>query len=887
MGGFDESSLEKNTTLLVGSRGAEASERVSLPGQQGKIRITEFLIVVAQLALLAFVIRQFQIESSAFLRIALLSFVGFMLHSFLPLRFRQPFFLLLCFASIGMVFGLPNGAWLVGIGLLLIAICHLPVPFSARVTLLLLTGTLLAVFRVDWLHAPWSRAIWPILGSMFMFRLIVYLYDLRHEKEPVSVWRTLAYFFLLPNVCFPLFPVVDYKTFRRTYYNDDPYRIYQVGVDWMLRGVIHLILYRFVYQYLTMAPFEVKAPGDLVRYLIANFLLYLRVSGQFHIIVGMLHLFGFHLPESHHRYYLASSFTDFWRRINIYWKDFMLKVFYFPIYFKLRTWGTFQALVTSTLIVFFITWFLHSLQFFWVRGSFLFAWQDVCFWAVLGLLVVINAVYEARHGRERTLRKSSWTPRGFAALCLKTAGTFSVICILWSLWTSESISAWISLWSSLGEKTAGTARLFPTLLVAAVVLGEGASRIRGSGISKIGQPRPEFSKSTAISIASLLILSLAGIQEAYTRFGSTAATLINSLRSGKLSRLDNATLERGYYENLLQVDRFNTQLWEVYTNKPLNWLDVQGTGLERFTNDFQQKELIPSFRSLTKYGTVSTNRWGMRDRDYERQPSPGTFRIALLGASSVMGWGVQDKETFEWILEDRLNHENQGKPYAKYEILNFAVPGYQPPQQLKALEKALSFGPDVVFYVATGREAQRSTDYLIEVTRKGIYIPYDYLREIVQKVGIEAKTAEPVGLRRLEPFRDEILVWLYRRIVQGCRERGTVPVWIFLPMTIEDPWQDDTATLFQIAREAGFVVLNLIDVYKNQDIKSLRVAGWDTHPNAKAHELIAGKLYEALWEREQDIIRPRPSTFSQQSGSQAAGRTGSQTTGGIVKDGRN
>src|SRR5207249_8140331 len=129
-----------------------------------------------------------------------------------------------------------------------------------------------------------------------------------------------------------------------------------------------------------------------------------------------------------------------------------------------------------------------------------------------------------------------------------------------------------------------------------------------SGISKIGQLRFPLSKSTAMSMASLLILSLAGIQEVYTRFGPTAATLINSLRSGKLSRLDNAMLERGYYENLLQVDRFNTQLWEVYVNKPLNWLDVKGTGLEKFTGDFQQKELLPSFLAITSHGPMRTNR---------------------------------------------------------------------------------------------------------------------------------------------------------------------------------------------------------------------------------------------------------------------------------------
>ena len=303
------------------------------PAHNTRLSLAQVLLLALELGLLVFVIRQFQIESSAFLRVVLLALVGFVVHSFLALRYRLLFFLALSLTGIGVVFGVTNGAWLVGTGLVLIMVCHLPVPFPVRVALLLVTGSLLAVLRLGWLHAPWSPAVWPILGSMFMFRLIVYLYDLRHEKEPVSFGRTLAYFFMLPNVCFPLFPVVDYKTFRRTYYNDEPFQIHQTGIDWMLRGVTHLILYRCVYHYFTMAPSEVMNLGDLVRYMVSTFLLYLRVSGQFHIIVGMLHLFGFHLPESHHRYYLASSFTDFWRRINIYWKDFVMKLFFYPTHF--------------------------------------------------------------------------------------------------------------------------------------------------------------------------------------------------------------------------------------------------------------------------------------------------------------------------------------------------------------------------------------------------------------------------------------------------------------------------------------------------------------------------------------------------------------------------
>jgi hypothetical protein len=51
---------------------------------------------------------------------------------------------------------------------------------------------------------------------MFVFRLIIYMYDRKHSTGPTGVWQTLGYFFLLPNVCFPLFPVVDYKKFTGT-----------------------------------------------------------------------------------------------------------------------------------------------------------------------------------------------------------------------------------------------------------------------------------------------------------------------------------------------------------------------------------------------------------------------------------------------------------------------------------------------------------------------------------------------------------------------------------------------------------------------------------------------------------------------------------------------
>jgi hypothetical protein len=826
------------------SRGAYRRQMLSSQAQQHRLSLVEFALIATQLVLLAAVIRQFQIESSAFLRIALLTFAGFAVHAILPLRSRLPFFVILSFTGIWLILGLGGGLWLVAAGLLLIGVCHLPVPMSGRVTLILLIGTGLACLRMNWFHAPWPETIWPILGSMFMFRLIVYLYDISHERAPISVWRTLAYFFLLPNVCFPLFPVVDYKTFRRGYYDRVAFHTYQVGVDWITRGIIHLILYRFVYYYMMLAPSEVTHPSDLVRYIVATFLLYLRVSGQFHVIVGMLHLFGFNLPETHHHYLLSSSFTDFWRRINIYWKDFMMKLFFYPTYFRLKKLGSTLALILSTAVVFLFTWFFHSYQWFWLRGSFPIRNTDVLFWGILGLLVIVNSLYELKHGRRRTLGKFEWKLGTLAPLTLRTAGTFAVITLLWSIWSSNSATEWAGMWHFRGSTLRSSALWMPLLLVAGAVFGGAInhriSETRPRRLAGLAAPRQWSSLKT---IVSLLILVAIGVPAVYSRLGVTASNLIISLRSGHLSRVDAALMERGYYEQL-QAESFSSQLWEVYAKRPADWLDVQGTSLDEFTGDFLERQLRPSSVVNTRYGTMSTNRWGMRDQDYAKQPAPNTYRAALLGASVVFGSGVSDGQTFEAVLERRLNLEGPGsKSGTRYEILNFAVPGYSSLQQLVVLDKPWSFEPDAVWYVAAGHEASETLRYLVKMVHERIALPYGYLQEVVKRAGIRPDMEEDTALRRLEPFRHEIMFWVYHQIAQRCRKRGVLPVWTFVPWL--GSYIGETEVI-PIAREAGFVVLDLGQVYAGHDPKTLWVTEWDHHPNAAAHALIAARMYQVL-----------------------------------------
>ncbi len=91
------------------------------------------LAVTIQLALILILINRLQlIDVPAFYSgFALLLFGGFIIHQFLPLPWRLPFFSLLSITGIFIVLGVVQSLWLLGVGLLLIMLCHLPIPFKS------------------------------------------------------------------------------------------------------------------------------------------------------------------------------------------------------------------------------------------------------------------------------------------------------------------------------------------------------------------------------------------------------------------------------------------------------------------------------------------------------------------------------------------------------------------------------------------------------------------------------------------------------------------------------------------------------------------------------------------------------------------------------------
>ena len=362
---------------------APAGSRGLYPGEPENCRRRrrEFLWIMAQLVLMQAVFDAYRLETRTFRALVLLATVTLPAHYLAPYRWKKPLFVVISILGMMLVNGLSTSGAVLAVSAVLLVLATASMPWRARVVLIAALAISLAVARARTASSAeaMSTGVIPVVATMFMFRMIIYLYERKHAREREPLVDTLSYFFVLPNYVFPHFPVIDYRGFRRRYFASGIHDIQRTGLAMIWRGTVHLLTYRVIDRLLLVSADTVNDPLSLAGYLIFNYLLYLRVSGQFHMACGLLHLFGFALPETHHDYLLATGFTDYWRRINIYWKDFMVRIVFNPVVFGLKRWPRPAALATATAVVFVITWLLHAYQSFWLRGTCGFSAPMPCF----------------------------------------------------------------------------------------------------------------------------------------------------------------------------------------------------------------------------------------------------------------------------------------------------------------------------------------------------------------------------------------------------------------------------------------------------------------------------------------------------------------------------
>ena len=171
------------------------------------------------------------------------------------------------------------------------------------------------------------------------------------------------------------------------------------------------------------------------------------------------------------------------------------------MYFRVKRFGPAMAVGISTAAVFVTTWLLHSYQWFWLRGGFPMTLPDALFWGILGALVVRGALKELRATKAPKRSAERWSFR----LGLRAATTFFLFCLLWSLWSTESVNQWIWMLSAAGSvDTKGIALVAATFIVIGVAR---RNRLGGQqailGLAAAAAPGAQLGVTRVVTLAVL------------------------------------------------------------------------------------------------------------------------------------------------------------------------------------------------------------------------------------------------------------------------------------------------------------------------------------------------------------------------------------------------
>lgn len=269
-------------------------------------------------------------------------------------------------------------------------------------------------------------------------------------------------------------------------------------------------------------------------------------------------------------------------------------------------------------------------------------------------------------------------------------------------------------------------------------------------------------------------------------------------------------------------------------------------------------ELIPGYEGLfdgmevcIPPSTIKINSVGFRDHDYSIEKPEGVFRIVVLGDSLTMGLGVEMHESYPKVLERMLKSGPR-----EFEVLNLGIVGYNLIHKIEVLRrKGVSYKPDLILFQYSAddvvdknieKEFERkalnafalekgiSADDIIEKDRRDIH------RQVLDGIFIKVRE-DPSEFSELMESRFDQL----KRIV----EAEDIRVLIF---TIQSR-QMDNVILKRVAGSHGWGYLELDSIYNEFDKSKLYVYyPNDPHPSSMAHEIIARRIFEKLFEDLQD-----------------------------------
>jgi lysophospholipase L1-like esterase len=246
-----------------------------------------------------------------------------------------------------------------------------------------------------------------------------------------------------------------------------------------------------------------------------------------------------------------------------------------------------------------------------------------------------------------------------------------------------------------------------------------------------------------------------------------------------------------------------------------------------------------------------TNSHGLRDHEFSLERAPGKLRVAMLGDSLTVGWGVSVEATFAKRIERMYAAAGTDA-----EVINFGVGNYNTVQEVQAfLADGRRYQPDVIVLNYFVNDAE-----LLEPARSPSRLMRDCYACVFLAGRGDAVVRQFLGGKDWAQYYLSLYGngtnpgWLEAkaaigRLAGAAKASGATLLIANLPELhdVKDyRFGRITDLVRQAAEENGAAFVDVLPAMADQPSSKLWVTPPDPHPNAYANELIAKALFTAL-----------------------------------------
>lgn len=268
-------------------------------------------------------------------------------------------------------------------------------------------------------------------------------------------------------------------------------------------------------------------------------------------------------------------------------------------------------------------------------------------------------------------------------------------------------------------------------------------------------------------------------------------------------------------------------------------------------------ELKPNY----KFRRFNINNYGFKGKDIDIKKGKDIFRIIVLGDSITFAPGLNEKDTYAFLLERYLNKSDMNR---HFEVINAGVGGYNIWQNLEVYKsKAKPLSPDLVIVGVCQNDFEVTGPYYVdffgmvhgdvpEETQEGLLNNLEIYRTVSRRIKMYNMIREkgPDAIKPIAPTLSS--KWIngsvpLKEFVKITKADNIPILFVIFPYEFQikgnDLHSDEKFTEFM--KDSSIFYIDLLDNFRNAN-KELYAKGDSIHPNELGHMITADTIYRFL-----------------------------------------